>query len=717
MLPFKSPACFAFALLFTSVSVCPATSLIGRAVGPIGPLGPDLARVADLNRDGIADIVRASYTSPTLTVLLGRADGGYTLRSQQPLASTANGLSIADLNKDGKLDVVVATLADKITIFLGQGDGDVRAGQVHTLSFFVQGPAIADFNGDNVLDLAVAHNGKITILLGNGDGTFRPGATFNAIEHPSTPVAFDMNGDGLTDLAVPGTINTPDGSVVFELMLLAGERGGTFRFMRQFRITGPAIAVAELDGDGVPDVVASGLSRDELTIYHSASPDATSRFTTDCCLFRLTTADLNGDGRPEIVAAGHSGLFILMNSGSRRYTRLPQTGSYLSDVVASDMNGDGSVDLVSVNQQSGYVQVHLNSPTPLVLTTKAEPATVKFGQAIQLTATLDPAELVVLQTPRGTVTWSSGGVVVASARVEPNPAGQRPNLSGIASTTAVLPGGQHALTARYEGDDRPATGSTTVTVERIPLASFSVQCTPNPSARGRRVACTARVQPTMATGSVSIRAAGSAHATAALVGGQAVLRFTTLAPGTHEIQALYAGDTNFTPASAVAPSPHVVLPTSPAAVVSAAAGARNVASGSIASIYGQDLAAGIAEATAGSPPPTELAGTSVVIVDASGARHNAPLFFVSPGQINIQIPDAAAGEADLEVIGGNGVVAGGTVTIVTVAPGVFTANGNGQGAPLGAIIVVRSDGTQLLSTPFTCAAGAGMCLPSVIDLR
>jgi uncharacterized protein (TIGR03437 family) len=107
----------------------------------------------------------------------------------------------------------------------------------------------------------------------------------------------------------------------------------------------------------------------------------------------------------------------------------------------------------------------------------------------------------------------------------------------------------------------------------------------------------------------------------------------------------------------------------------------------IAVAFGTNLASETLIATS-LPLPTSLAGTTVRVRDNLGAERLAPLFFVSGAQINYQVPSGTAnGIATVTVTNAAGEVATGTVTISNVAPSLFSANSNGEGAA--AAIVFR----------------------------
>ncbi len=127
--------------------------------------------------------------------------------------------------------------------------------------------------------------------------------------------------------------------------------------------------------------------------------------------------------------------------------------------------------------------------------------------------------------------------------------------------------------------------------------------------------------------------------------------------------------------------------------VSAASFIPELASDAIAAAFGANLATGSGNATS-LPLPTVIADTTVTVRDNLNVSRLAPLFFVSPGQINYQVPNGTAtGIASVSIVNGNGVITTGTVNISTVAPGLFSANQNGEGVA-GAVVFRRSANGQ-----------------------
>lgn len=119
-----------------------------------------------------------------------------------------------------------------------------------------------------------------------------------------------------------------------------------------------------------------------------------------------------------------------------------------------------------------------------------------------------------------------------------------------------------------------------------------------------------------------------------------------------------------------------------------------VAAESIVSAFGKNLATGTQSATA-VPLPTSLLGTTVTVRDSYGVERLAPLFYVSPLQINYQLPSGTAGGyAQVTIKSGDGATTIEVLQIVQVQPGIFTANQAGSGPAAAVVQRVKADGTQ-----------------------
>jgi uncharacterized protein (TIGR03437 family) len=137
---------------------------------------------------------------------------------------------------------------------------------------------------------------------------------------------------------------------------------------------------------------------------------------------------------------------------------------------------------------------------------------------------------------------------------------------------------------------------------------------------------------------------------------------------------------------------------------------------SIVAAFGSSLA-GATEIAASTPLPLSLAGASVRVKDSAGLERTAPLFAVTPAQINYQIPEGtAAGPAMVTVLGGTGDLSAAQVTIAPVAPGLFSANADGRGIAAAVALRVRADGSQSYEPVARFDAARNLFVAIPIDL-
>jgi uncharacterized protein (TIGR03437 family) len=152
-----------------------------------------------------------------------------------------------------------------------------------------------------------------------------------------------------------------------------------------------------------------------------------------------------------------------------------------------------------------------------------------------------------------------------------------------------------------------------------------------------------------------------------------------------------------------------ISPTGPTVALSTAGQVEPFAGETIVSIYGVNMASVTAEATT-LPLPTSLDGNSVTVTDSAGVARPAPLYFVSPGQINFEIPaGTAAGTATVTIQNQNGTIQSTTISIGSVSPGIFELNGSGLVAAW--VLPVISGVQQALQPVYQVVSGAVLALP------
>lgn len=140
------------------------------------------------------------------------------------------------------------------------------------------------------------------------------------------------------------------------------------------------------------------------------------------------------------------------------------------------------------------------------------------------------------------------------------------------------------------------------------------------------------------------------------------------------------------------------------------------AADSIISAFGSNLAI-TSQSVSSLPLPTTLGGTTVTIKDSFGFEYAAPLFFVSPSQINYLIPaDVANGLASVTITNAAGLVSRGVLNIERVAPSVFTADSSGKGCAAADVQYSRDDGTTITERAARFDPVSNQFLPNPIRL-
>jgi hypothetical protein len=497
---FRNFVCCSSLLLFLS-----ATLLAGNPFKPAhtylsGGTSAISVAVADLNGDGKLDIVVSNASScytclnGSVGVLLGNGDG--TFQPAQTYDSGGNGaggIAVADVNGDGKLDVVVAnvcaagTFCDgnsttgSVAVLLGKGDGTFKPAQVFSsgdqISRYL---VLGDFNGDGRLDVVVADgcggcgHQNFSVLLGNGNGTFQAAHTYSLGGEALGIAAGDVNGDGKLDIVVglESAIGSQNG--ISEVLLGRGD--GTFSDPQTLYPAGAYPALADMNGDGKLDLVVSTPCGDvkctkggvgvlfgngdgsfqPLQNYSSGGYDADF----------VAVADVNRDGQLDVLVANYSGrVGILLGEGDGALSPVqlfsPGKGGPFSMAVA-DVNGDDKPDLLvaiyDLNNESttGGVGVLLNNTFSTSTTTLASsPNPSVQGQVVTFKATVVSTGSV---EPTGKVIFKNGSAQLGSATLS----------DGVATLAKEhLPVGSLSITAAYMGDTQSGGSTSPVLIQVV----------------------------------------------------------------------------------------------------------------------------------------------------------------------------------------------------------------------------------------------------------
>jgi uncharacterized protein (DUF2141 family) len=429
--------------------------------------------VADVNNDGKPDIVVLNTCdgcdNSLLSVLLGNGEGTF----QAPVSYSSGGalpiygasVAIADLNGDGKPDLI-ATNRDTAGVLLGNGDGTFQAAvNYSTGGYDPVSLVVGDLNGDGKLDLVVANRGSssVSVLLGNGDGTFQTPISYSSGgEYPQSVAIADVNGDGKLDLVVANGCRIgkcPNG----EVSVLLGNGDGTFQSPSSFNsVVGYAysVAVQDLNGDGKPDlVVASGCPPYPPYYY-------------DVCAYTGHVSVLVGNGDGTFQAP------VSYNPG----------GEYPQSVAIADVNADTKPDLFVTNicgfencaPSVGVLLNDFTATTTIKVTSSLNPSFV--NQAVTFTASITSNPPV----PDGQiVTFYDDAKTIGTGSIK----------GGVSTfSTSSLTFGNQTIKAQYSGDlyHKASSGLIVQVVDRYPT-STTFTSSLNPSIYGQAVTFTAAV--------------------------------------------------------------------------------------------------------------------------------------------------------------------------------------------------------------------------------
>ena len=335
----------------------------------------------DVDKDGHVDLVVAENNK--LSVMLGDGKGGFAPASVPltPVTGVGGEMLLADFNRDGVLDFAGAH-HDRYEVVLLHGRGDGTFTNAPGSPFSARAPgkrphthslAAADVNRDGKLDLITANSedGDISVLLGDGKGGFtraRPdGLGFPCGPSPYPVALADVNGDSHLDIAVPNTASVPK-----NITVLLGDGRGEFRAAPRspFKANDRAyfVAVADLNGDSKPDIVAT---HDDASLATLHLGDGKGNFVQannsplelGNRAWSVVPVDANRDGKIDLAFGAEHGVEVFLGDGRGGFQRAAgspfRTGRGTWRIEVVDVNHDGKPDFITNNVESNDISILL----------------------------------------------------------------------------------------------------------------------------------------------------------------------------------------------------------------------------------------------------------------------------------------------------------------------------------------------------------------------
>ncbi len=332
---------------------------------------PQGIATGDLNNDGRPDVVVANFNDNTVSVLVANVDGSYQAHVDYQVGTGPIAVAVGDMNNDGKMDVIVVnnncpttpcSSVGSISVLLGNGDGTLQTHVDRNVGNSPNAVALGDVNKDGKLDVLVTNgqDGTMSFAIGIGDGTLKTAKSLASGTSPHGIVIADFNGDGFLDAVVA---NTGDSDIA----LFRGAAAGFHTPVTFMTAANPvSLAVADFNSDGKPDVVTGNNGAANVSIMIDSNfftggflPHVDLAMTDK--VNAVAAGDFNGDGFADVAAAATNSDVVSVvygrGDGTFQFHVDVPSGSDPVGLAAADFTGDGRTDLAVLNDIDNTVNM------------------------------------------------------------------------------------------------------------------------------------------------------------------------------------------------------------------------------------------------------------------------------------------------------------------------------------------------------------------------
>ncbi|MES2775915.1 MAG: FG-GAP-like repeat-containing protein [Bacteroidota bacterium] len=342
---------------------------------------PQSIAMGDLDGDGKPDLAIANLQAGTVSILRNTGTTGavsFATKIDFPVGANPSSVALGDFNGDGKLDFAVANnVLNDVTVYKNASTpGAINFNYIANVPVEAEpwGLAIADMDADGKADLVTTSlaTNKVSVNRYTGNISifnFGPVQPFATSQAPYLPAVGDLNDDGRPDLVVPNYFSA---SVS---VLLNQSAPGSLSFQTNSYATGSAptqAAIGDIDEDGFTDIVVTNKGPVNISVLRNSgigSFSAKTDFTTGISPEGVSVADLNGDGKLDIatVNSGSNSSSVFVNistAGTFNFRTRVDFATALQPTALSvgDLDGDGKCDILATNAGSNTVSIFRNTP-------------------------------------------------------------------------------------------------------------------------------------------------------------------------------------------------------------------------------------------------------------------------------------------------------------------------------------------------------------------
>jgi len=336
---------------------------------------PLTLKVVDYNNDGLLDILAPGHDDRKITIYINKGNRTFSDTMFYTSTSGINCIATGDLNKDGKVDVVLGSNWEyKMSLFTGDGkNGDDFTADIQTLDYFPSEDPLAigdvdnDGKGDLVFILPDKNNYyKIQFYHGNGSGLFDTVTTSSLINTfgQNKMTLADFNNDGYLDVA---QITVAVGGIDIYLFNPITKK---FNFSESYPIYGSTkerIIHGDFNGDGKTDLAVSSSSKASISIIYGNNDGTFSTAkniittTPNFSNEGITALNLNNDSYSDFVCVSEASdsvlLFLSDNLGEYTESVVTTLSKGITNIVSGDIDKDGYPDLIIPNSLNNKVEI------------------------------------------------------------------------------------------------------------------------------------------------------------------------------------------------------------------------------------------------------------------------------------------------------------------------------------------------------------------------